>query len=91
MIVNNIAALEILLECGVLRAGILAAVGAVCRAAVGWVSLIVFDASFSIIDERKQGILRAVGVGGGVAAAGVVETSDLLDLWKRVAGNVGLG
>lgn len=38
VIVNNIAALEILLECGVFRAGILAAVGAVCRAVVGWVS-----------------------------------------------------
>ena len=38
-----------------------------------------------------QGLLRAAGVGGGVAAAGVVETSDLLDLWKRVAVHMGLG
>lgn len=38
VIVNNVAALEILLECGVLRAAVLAAVGAVCRAGVGWVS-----------------------------------------------------
>ncbi|GAB7355882.1 hypothetical protein MBLNU459_g6535t2 [Dothideomycetes sp. NU459] len=73
VIINNVAALEILLECGVIRAAVLAAVGAICRAGVGW------------------GILRAVGMGGGVAAAGVVETSDLLDLWRSLAGNVGLG
>jgi len=42
------------------------------------------DLSFS-----GQGILRAVGVGGGVAAAGVVETSDLLDLWKQVTEHLG--
>ena len=36
-----------------------------------------------------QGILRAVGMGGGVAAAGVVETSDLLDLWKQVTEHLG--
>lgn len=39
VIINNVAALEILLDCGFVRAAILAAVGAVCRAAVGWVSL----------------------------------------------------
>lgn len=38
VIINNVAALEILLECGVVRAAVLAAVGAVCRAGVGWVS-----------------------------------------------------
>lgn len=38
VIVNNVAALEILLECGIVRAVLLAAVGAVCRAGVGWVS-----------------------------------------------------
>jgi hypothetical protein len=37
VIINNVAALEILLECGVIRAAILAAVGAVCRAGIGWV------------------------------------------------------
>ncbi|CAD0095286.1 unnamed protein product, partial [Aureobasidium vineae] len=73
VIINNVAALEILLECGVIRAAILAAVGAVCRAGVGW------------------GILRAAGVGSGVAAAGVVETGDLLELWKRLALHVGIG
>lgn len=36
------------------------------------------------------GILRAVGVGGDVAAAGVVETGDLLELWAKVAGELGL-
>lgn len=38
VIVNNVVALEILLDCGVPRAAVLAAVGAVCRAGVGWVS-----------------------------------------------------
>lgn len=38
VIINNVAALEILLDCGYVRAGVLAAVGAVCRAGVGWVS-----------------------------------------------------
>jgi hypothetical protein len=42
VIINNVAALEILLECGVIRAAVLAAVGAVCRAGVGWVSCIMF-------------------------------------------------
>lgn len=41
VIVNNVAALEILLECGVLRATVLAAVGAVCRAGVGWVCVLI--------------------------------------------------
>ena len=39
VIINNVAALEILLDCGYVRAAILAAVGAVCRAGVGWVSV----------------------------------------------------
>jgi hypothetical protein len=39
VIINNVAALEILLDCGYVRAALLAAVGAVCRAGVGWVSL----------------------------------------------------
>lgn len=37
VIINNVAALEILLDCGYIRAGGLCAVGAVCRAVVGWV------------------------------------------------------
>jgi hypothetical protein len=37
VIINNVAALEILLDCGYVRAALLAAVGAVCRAGVGWV------------------------------------------------------
>jgi hypothetical protein len=39
VIINNVAALEILLDCGHLLAAVLAAVGAVCRAGVGWVSV----------------------------------------------------
>jgi hypothetical protein len=31
-----------------------------------------------------------VGVGGGVAAAGVVETGDVIELWWRFADSVGL-
>lgn len=38
VIINNIAALEILLDCGYVRAAMLAAVGAICRAGAGWVS-----------------------------------------------------
>ena len=38
VIINNVAALEILLNCGYVRAAMLCAVGAVCRAGVGWVS-----------------------------------------------------
>ncbi|KAM0712108.1 hypothetical protein Q7P37_011202 [Cladosporium fusiforme] len=72
VIINNVAALEILLDCGYVRAALLAAVGAVFRAGVGWC------------------ILRAVGVGGGVAAAGVVETGDVIELWRRFVGSVGL-
>ena len=73
VIVNNVAALEILLDCGFPTAIGLAAVGAICRGIVGW------------------GVLRAVGVEGGVAAAGVVETGDLLELWRRVATSMGWG
>ena len=36
-----------------------------------------------------QAILRAVGVGGGVAAAGVVETEDLIEVWRKVTETVG--
>ncbi|KAI5366123.1 putative Arv1 protein [Septoria linicola] len=73
VIINNVAALEILLDCGYVRAAGLAAVGAVCRAGIGW------------------GILRAVGVGGGVAAAGVVETGDLIEVWRTLMETAGLG
>lgn len=38
VIINNVAALEILLGCGYVRAALLCGVGAVGRAAVGWVS-----------------------------------------------------
>ncbi|KAF1813204.1 Arv1-like protein, partial [Eremomyces bilateralis CBS 781.70] len=39
VIVNNVAALEILMDCGYVRAGMLVAIGAACRAAVSWVVL----------------------------------------------------
>ena len=41
--------------------------------------------------NQSQCILRTVGVGGGVAAAGVVETGDLIDAWGRLIKIVGLG
>ncbi|KAF2092109.1 Arv1-like protein [Saccharata proteae CBS 121410] len=52
VIVNNVAALEILMDCGYLRAGLLVAVGAACRAAVGGVVL------------RCAGLEGRTGVGG---------------------------
>jgi len=39
VIANNIAALEILMDCGFVRAGFLVAVGAACRSAVSWLLL----------------------------------------------------
>jgi len=36
VIVNNIAALEILMDCGYVRAGVLVGIGAGLRTAVGW-------------------------------------------------------
>lgn len=38
-----------------------------------------------------QGTLRIVGVKGGVAAAGVVETGDLIVVWRRLMETIGLG
>jgi hypothetical protein len=90
VIINNVAALEILLDCGYVRAALLAAVGAVCRAGVGWVSYSMIATSVHCSLTSLQCILRAVGVGGGVAAAGVVETGDVIELWWRFAESVGL-
>ncbi|EGP88098.1 unnamed protein product [Zymoseptoria tritici ST99CH_1A5] len=73
VIINNVAALEILLDCGYVRAAALAAVGAVFRAGIGW------------------GILRVVGIHGGAAAAGVVETGDLIVVWRTLVETLGLG
>ena len=39
VIVNNIAALEIMLDCGYVRAMVLVAIGATVRAVVGWILL----------------------------------------------------
>lgn len=38
-----------------------------------------------------QGILRAVGVSGGAAVAGVVETGDLIELWRKLTESLGFG
>jgi hypothetical protein len=93
VIINNVAALEILLDCGYVRAAILAAIGAVCRAGVGWVSVassVYLYTMVSMADIPVQFILRAVGVGGGVAAAGVVETEDLIKVWRRLTELIGV-
>ncbi|KAK5709164.1 hypothetical protein LTR17_020040 [Elasticomyces elasticus] len=66
VIINNVAALEILLDCGFARAILLCAFGAVSRAGVGWA------------------VLRLAGVKGGIAAAGIVETGDLIGIWGKL-------
>lgn len=66
VIVNNIAALEILLDCGYLNAGLLAGVGAICRAGMGWAILWIVG-----LDAGPGGFFGGDGVsresGGGSA------------------------
>jgi hypothetical protein len=40
VIINNIAALEILLDCGYVKSTLLCGVGAIFRASVGWVCIL---------------------------------------------------
>lgn len=47
VIVNNVAALEILMDCGYLRAALLVAIGAGVRAGVGWSILRAVGISFT--------------------------------------------
>lgn len=54
VIINNVAALEILLDCGYFRSIILCAVGAVCRAGIGWVS------SFACSPTDRQALISFV-------------------------------
>lgn len=71
MIVNNIAAIEILMDCGFMRAGLLVFIGAICRALVGWAVLSVVG-----LQERSWG-LDGVGVfveSTGVAVRWVAES-----------------
>ena len=51
VIINNVAALEILLDCGYVRAAFLAAIGAVCRAGVGWVSVALLTRILAMVLE----------------------------------------
>ena len=63
VIINNVAALEILLDCGYVRAALLAAVGAVCRAGVGWVSLVFFLILFPLLSlcwSSRADVLHSV-------------------------------
>lgn len=64
---NNIAAIEILMDCGFLRAGGLVFLGAVCRALVGWGVLSVVG-----LQERSWGL-------DGVGA--LVESAEVLGRW----------
>lgn len=69
VIVNNVAALAILLDCGIATAVVLAAVGAVCRAGVGWVRIILSHADvvrgLTSLAVYAQGCRRGIGRCGG--------------------------
>jgi hypothetical protein len=69
VIVNNIAAVEILMDCGYSRAALLVLIGAVCRAIVGWSVLSVVG-----LQERSWG-LDGVGV--------LVESATMAVDWIR--------
>lgn len=56
VIVNNIAAVEILMDCGFMRAGLLVLIGAVCRTFVGWMVLSIVG-----LQDRSWG-LDGVGI-----------------------------
>lgn len=60
VIVNNVAALEILMDCGYLRAGFLVCVAAACRAGVGWVLL----GMVGLRSKERWGV--DLGIGGVV-------------------------
>lgn len=59
VIVNNIAALEMLLDCGYARAAVLAMSGAVVRAVVGWVIM-----SCIGLESGVEGWDFGLGLGG---------------------------
>lgn len=64
VLINNVAALEILLDCGYARSAVLVGIGAMVRGVVGWWVL------------REAGI----GGQGYGAVRGVLETGDLLGI-----------
>ncbi|TKA79071.1 hypothetical protein B0A55_02509 [Friedmanniomyces simplex] len=68
VIVNNIAALEILLGCGYARAAGLCGVGAICRAGVGWgvLSAVGIDGGSGVVAVTKGVIEMMTADGGGV-------------------------
>lgn len=63
VIINNVAALEILLDCGYVRAALLAAVGAIFRAGVGWVSY--FETGFGVFFLADSPLVHSEGGGCG--------------------------
>lgn len=70
VITNNVAAVEILMDCGFLRAAVLVLLGACCRAAVGYAVL-----SLVGLQDRAWG-LDGVGV--------LLETVQVLGTWVGV-------
>jgi hypothetical protein len=64
VIVNNVAAVEILMDCGFVRAAVLVLMGAVCRAVVGFGILSIVG-----LQERSWGL---DGVGVLAESAGLV-------------------
>ncbi|KAF2264077.1 Arv1-domain-containing protein [Lojkania enalia] len=73
VIVNNIAALEILMDCGYLRAGVLVGVGAGLRTAI---------ANFVL-----KGV--GLGTGWGDGTAGLGDVDSLVGVWRAVSSWVG--
>lgn len=63
---NNVAALEILMDCGYLRACFLVCVAAACRAGVGWVLL----GMVGLSDRERWGV--DAGISGVVDVWGWV-------------------
>jgi lipid intermediate transporter len=64
VIVNNVAALEILMDCGYSKALALVVVGAITRAVVGWGVL-----SAVGLEDRVLGDFR-----GGIPSEGIIDT-----------------
>ncbi|KAF2433592.1 Arv1-like protein [Tothia fuscella] len=73
VIVNNVAAVEILMDCGFMRAGFLVLVGAVCRTIVGWLVLSVVG-----LQDRSWG-LDGVGILAESAEMGIKLVAQMVN------------
>jgi hypothetical protein len=74
VIINNVAAVEILMDCGFVRAGLLVLLGAVARAGVGYGIL-----SMVGLQDRSWG-LDGVGV--------LAESAEVLGKWVGVVSEI---